>query len=540
MATLELRKTSKWWYGRWTENGHVVVQNLDVKIAGSRPARLSEIGDRRFEQTRAAAEAKVQQLARDAQTRKHVEGLAQAIHVARTGNRIGTVPIDGIFNAWQALSRRRGQMSVTYGKTSGAVFRQFVEFLEGHYPDTHEMADVTHEMAAAFLASERARGVSGRTFNAALSLLKSAFRNLRRQASIVDNPFDGIVGQDENTMHRIPFMPDELRAILDAAKDDSFCRPLIVTGICTAMRRGDVCQLRWADVDMENRFITVLTSKTGARVSIPMFQLLHDELTTLPRTSKFCFPDQAALYQAHPDAITVRLARVFAAAGFVDAKDDQEAGDTGGSKQQKKAKAVAVAIPEAEMLQRGRDQILAGNRYTAKVRTNMLKIFERYMAGGTLGSIMKEFGLSKGGASMYFKRIEEVVGFAVVRQRRPKPTVKIRAAAHATRQGLKKVNQRGFHAFRASWVTLAMTAGVPVDLVRKVTGHTTVETVLTHYFQPGKEDFRKALEAAMPKLLTSGGTLTRDEQVRELLDKSTTETWQQDRDALLALMAKPG
>ena len=36
----------------------------------------------------------------------------------------------------------------------------------------------------------------------------------------------------------------------------------------------------------------------------------------------------------------------------------------------------------------------------------------------------------------------------------------------------------------APWYALALAAGVPVELVRRVTGHATVETVLKHYFRP--------------------------------------------------------
>ena len=50
-----------------------------------------------------------------------------------------------------------------------------------------------------------------------------------------------------------------------------------------------------------------------------------------------------------------------------------------------------------------------------------------------------------------------------------------------------------------TWVPLALTAGVPLQLVQKVTGHRTTEIVLKNYFQPGQEDFRWALAAAMPK-----------------------------------------
>jgi len=505
MATLELRKSSKWWYGRWTENGKIIVRNLDVEVRGTRPRKGQETGDRLFEQTRSVADNKLKEFARDAVTRRHAEGIAQAVHVARTGHRVGTIPLDGIFPAWQGIPRKQVELSDVYLKWVQGEFRRFVEFFAVRYPAVTDMAGVTHEMAAAFLASERARGISGRSCNSGLSLLRSTFRHLRRPAGIMDNPFDEIVSQDEATVHRIPFTPAELRVILDAARDDAFCRPLFVAGICTAMRRGDVCQLRWADVDLKNRFITVNTSKTGARVSIPMFPMLWDELNSLPHTSEFCFPEQAAMYQTNPNGVAFRLARVFAAAGFVDidASDEAIAKRRAQRKKVRKEPLSGEVLTEGEMLQRGRPRILGCSKYTSKVCDMMLKVFDRYMAGGTLGSIMQDFDLSKAGASTYLSRIEEVVGFPIVRQRRP--TAKLAGPVQVARHGLKKVNQRGFHAFRASWVTIALTAGVPVDLVRKVTGHTTVEMVLTNYFQPGREDFRKTIMSAMPELLTTPG-----------------------------------
>ena len=536
MATLEIRKNSNWWYGRWAEQGKTVVRNLDIRIEGERPSERQPEGDRRYRQSRESAEVKLNQIARDALTRKHVEGLAQAIHEARTGHRLGTVPIAGIFDAWLTIPRRRGHLGANHTAFAKGVFTRFVNFLSARNPQATEMADVTHEMALTFLASERTRGIGGRTHNAVLSLMKGAFRHLRRQASITDNPFDEIVSRDEETVHRIPFTPDELRKILDAANADDFCRPLIVTGICTAMRRGDVCLLRWVDVDMGQRFINVKTSKTGALVSIPMFALLYDELSRLPRDGEHCFPAQAAAYRRRPDIITDRLNSVFAAAGFAgDGSDGCEGGDTPINA------AKHEALTEEEMLRRGRDSLTVCTKFTRKVRDRLLTIFERYMAGGSLNDIAAEMKMSKGSASNYLKRIEGVTGFPVIRQQRPESVAKAevrskkKAKAKDHRHGLKRVNQRGFHAFRASWVTLALTAGVPVDLVRKVTGHTTVETVMTHYFQPGREDFRRAIQSAMPTLLT-GGAPNRDERMLGILEHSTEETWANDKAKLIGLI----
>jgi hypothetical protein len=61
---------------------------------------------------------------------------------------------------------------------------------------------------------------------------------------------------------------------------------------------------------------------------------------------------------------------------------------------------------------------------------------------------------------------------------------------------------KGFHSLRTTWITMALSAGVPMELVRRVTGHSTVEVVLKHYFRPKREEFRAALETAMPKMLT--------------------------------------
>ncbi len=65
-------------------------------------------------------------------------------------------------------------------------------------------------------------------------------------------------------------------------------------------------------------------------------------------------------------------------------------------------------------------------------------------------------------------------------------------------KGLRRGSVRDFHSFRVTWVTLALTAGVPLELVQRVTGHKTTDVVLKHYFRPGQEDFRLALEGAMP------------------------------------------
>ena len=532
MANPQMRKGSKWWYGSWMVNGKKITVNLNVPVEGRRPDSPDDEGDRRFQVSQATAQAKLDEEIKKSREAKQELALAKAVYKARVGQSAPSMKLDDLATAWAALPRRRQNLSAGYLYTSRADLDRFAAHVKQRHPQATTLADVTPAMAEAFMAGERARGVAGRTYNGVLSLLKSTFTRLRRKAGLVDNPFEEIVSMDENTVHRIPFTPEELKEILDAVENDDFCRPLIVTGIFTAMRRGDVCQLRWRDVDMKDGLITVSTSKTGVRVTIPLFERLRQELEKLPRTSEYCFPDQAATYQSRPDVITNRLRRAFVAAGFGD-EEDEEDGKPGASKASAQPE---EPLTEAEMTTRGRDRIQACAQSDA-VKAKMLQVFDLYMAGKSTAEIAAELEISKGSVSLHFKRIEEAVGFPVIRSRRLKRVGKARGAVHASRPGLKRVNQRGFHAFRATWVTLALTAGVPMDLVRKVTGHTTADTVITHYFQPGREALRETLLKAMPTLFTGGAVKPpRDERMKTILDDMTARNWKTSRDKLLALL----
>ena len=49
-----------------------------------------------------------------------------------------------------------------------------------------------------------------------------------------------------------------------------------------------------------------------------------------------------------------------------------------------------------------------------------------------------------------------------------------------------------------------MSAGIPMEVARLVTGHKTVEVVLKHYFKPGREHLRAVLGDKLPEVLTGG------------------------------------
>jgi hypothetical protein len=89
---------------------------------------------------------------------------------------------------------------------------------------------------------------------------------------------------------------------------------------------------------------------------------------------------------------------------------------------------------------------------------------------------------------------------------------------------------------RRNWCGLA--AGVPLELVQRVTGHRTVEVVMKHYFRPGREDFRAAILKAMPKMHADGGEQRSvKDQVLAILEGMTARTWCRDKSTIIRLLA---
>jgi hypothetical protein len=61
---------------------------------------------------------------------------------------------------------------------------------------------------------------------------------------------------------------------------------------------------------------------------------------------------------------------------------------------------------------------------------------------------------------------------------------------------------------------------------------------MKHYFRPGREDFRQVLEKAMPKMLGEGNRRSVKDEVRDILEGMTANSWRVDRMLLLELLQR--
>jgi len=434
---LELRKNSSWWYGRFKANNQRHCVNLGVEVRGQVPNSLKKEGDSAFERSRAKAQEKLEQLASEAKSKSVAQHYLEKLYEIKSGEPVGALTLKEMPKAWESMPVKRPR-APRYIELGLSIIQRFATFMTDNYPTVKTMSAVTPKMANAFLAAEHAKGVSGRTWNSKLILLRSAFRRLARQAGIASNPFEGIGTRDEDTMHRQPFNEQELKAILEKA--DDFSKPIIITGMSTAMRLGDCCLLKWKDVDVKAGFVVVKTSKTGETAEIPLFPMLRDTIGVQKKSDdQYVFSEQAEAFSRYRHTITRKVKRVLKAASITSLKEREN-----------------------------------GNR---------------------------------------------------------------------------RASVRDFHSFRTTWITLALSAGVPMELVRRVTGHATVDVVLKHYFRPGRKEFRSALQDAMPKLLTDGVATTEPQHgdkslsavdIRSMVHKMNARNWKKIREKILVAIPEEG
>ena len=95
---------------------------------------------------------------------------------------------------------------------------------------------------------------------------------------------------------------------------------------------------------------------------------------------------------------------------------------------------------------------------------------------------------------------------------------------------LRKASTVGFHRFKTTFVSLALNAGVPIAMLRKIVGNTVVEVVLENYYQPSRDAIKESLDTRLPGFFTGHvkhDPVTSLNAALEVLEGLTPMNWEQ-------------
>jgi integrase len=144
------------------------------------------------------------------------------------------------------------------------------------------MADIGKADLLRFRNDLAASGLAPKTVNQTLKVGRMLFKAAKRDGIISENPLEFVANvRARLATNRGTFSLEQLRAILAVA--DPEWRSLVLFGFYTGQRLGDLARLRWNNVDLVSGRLTLVTAKTGKRLSIPWPVPLRKHIEGLPR-----------------------------------------------------------------------------------------------------------------------------------------------------------------------------------------------------------------------------------------------------------------
>ena len=217
-------------------------------------------------------------------------------------------------------------------KTKRSYWLDFAAFLQANYPDVQKLSDVQLRHAEAYIQHLRLHGrfnkvvsytgqtitkarsyrlrdsLSAKTINTYQQVLSEVFQLLARDVGITENPFASIPMLKKEAESREAFSEEELAILRDNL--DDFTRPLFTIAIATALREGDICTLKWSEIDFKRDLIIKRMRKTGNMVEIPIMPPLRiylSQLQTDSAESEYVLPKHAEMYLNNSSGVSYRI-----------------------------------------------------------------------------------------------------------------------------------------------------------------------------------------------------------------------------------------
>ena len=135
------------------------------------------------------------------------------------------------------------------------------------------MAEVTAEHIDRY-KTKRLKEIKPVSVNVELRMLRSAFNTAKRWKMIEASPTDGIrsAAVPEQAPHF--FTAQDFQTLIERIQE-GWLREVVLFAVLTGMRKGEILNLRWPDIDMSRKTVNIQSSpsfktKQGRRRTIPL------------------------------------------------------------------------------------------------------------------------------------------------------------------------------------------------------------------------------------------------------------------------------
>lgn len=163
------------------------------------------------------------------------------------------------------------------------IANNLVAFFGDRYAYQIESIDVE-----SYKKERRGQGVSFSTIDRELALLKTVF-NKAKEWGVIQTPLPKIKLFRIKNVRCKYLTEDEYHRLIEVSREP--LRTIIIIAVNTGMRRGELLSLKWKDVDVKERLITLWDTKNKEKRYVHMNSVVADIFIKIPlnRESEYVF-----------------------------------------------------------------------------------------------------------------------------------------------------------------------------------------------------------------------------------------------------------
>lgn len=172
-------------------------------------------------------------------------------------------------------------------KSSYTHDKMYVEYWKEYF-GTKNIAKIKPIDIEGYKVHRDNAGKKAATINRELNSLSKMFSIAKQNGFITKNPCSEVKKlRVEN--YKIRYLTKDEEQRLFEAIGDHWIKPIVIIGLQTGMRKGEILNLTWNCVDFTQNIIDVLKTKSGKPRKIPMSKKLKDVLKSISQESEFVF-----------------------------------------------------------------------------------------------------------------------------------------------------------------------------------------------------------------------------------------------------------
>lgn len=258
-----------------------------------------------------------------------------------SGKGLDTQTTRGFIERW--LARTKGEVSTATFARYDQTMRLLLESLGGKAEE--DMALASRDDLARFRDAQAAR-VAPSTANLMLKIARLVFAAAEADGVVVRNEAKHVkrVRERANRVRRRAFTIEEIKRIV--AVCDAEWRSMVLFGLYTGARLGDLALLTWQGVDLARNEVRFVTRKTDRQMIVPLARPLREHIERLPAGDNPRQPVHPRAWatverEGRTGTLSRQFGDILAEAGLLPARSHQAAATAGRGKGRDTRRAVS-------------------------------------------------------------------------------------------------------------------------------------------------------------------------------------------------------